>query len=200
MSTYSTIHGTVTLDRLAAEAFKQSMSWKWCAPEPAAGLSVNDSAERLILHFGGAHYRNLTRYIHVDLAHAQQAGDVHGMLTDDCQDGVHGRTVTRYDGRTNLTGAGECFHEPVAASRGKILALGEPAPLMILIPSVPLGVLKAESTAEEHTEVVELTGAPPCDQCECGGYTDDDEPVCVNGGVATGTSTGGQATIRVRLR
>jgi hypothetical protein len=183
MSTYSTISGTIRLDRAAAEAFKEMTSWQWCDPgDPADGVSVHDDGVSVSVVFDGALYRNLTRYLHVDLARAQSRGTVRGTITDDCTDGVNARTVSAFGGRTVLTGSSQCLHEPVWATPGRILELIAPNSVSEGF-SVLLGAPDARQLGHGGelggAESFEIHGAETSEVCGCGGWDEDaDMAVC----------------------
>jgi hypothetical protein len=173
MSTYSTLHGTLTLDAQAAAAFAETDSWEWCDPSsPAEDLLVTVAGDGgLSMDLQGGLYRNLSRYLAVDLVRAQRHGAVHGTLTEDCTDGGNGRTVTRYDGRRAVTGSTECFFEPVAAAAAVIVNL--------IAPTEDRSGFDILTADPDGGEAVTLHGAEPIDACGCAGWDDDtDEPVC----------------------
>lgn len=191
MSTYSTIHGTVTLDMNARTSFAASPSWEWCNPDELDDgiTSATDDQGTTTITFSGSTHRNLCRYLTVDLAAAQQHGDVHGTITDDCSDGCNTRTVTHYDGRSNLVGAVDCFHLPVSALPGIVhrMDIGSPATngvaLHLLIPEA---LLDTTEGAASRPAGIELHGEPTTDMCACDGWDDiDDEPRCANHGNAS---------------
>jgi hypothetical protein len=188
VSTYSTYQGAVSLGPAAADAFAETTSWQWFGDEPDDGIVVVRPADgSVVLEFGGASHRNLCRYLDVDLAFAQQFGDVHGALTSDCQDGDHLRTVTFYQGREVFVGFGQCFHLPVDASLGEVVTLA-PSDLhggiVALLPVGLAGVLADGVEFRPGTpapNTMTLTGVPPVDSCGCGGWDEDsDEAACVN--------------------
>jgi hypothetical protein len=193
VSQYAWIHGIISLDTSAADHFKTSKSWSgWCAVPPVPPveshpIGIVESDFGLTLDFGGGDYRNLCRYLAVDLARAAQIGKVTGLLTTDCNDGCHDRQVICYTDLGVWMGTGECFHRPVVAGPAFFLELGDTG-FTILIG-------RNELAAERGSQVMPfpglltpvavpnslvLTGADAPYDCACGGYNEEDVPVCLN--------------------
>jgi hypothetical protein len=165
MSTYSTIYGTVALDREAAKEFRARPSWIWFENSDLAAPSDDE----LVVELRGDMYRNLCRYLTTDLAYAQKYGNVYGTITIDCSDGDNWRCVTAFSGRGRITGTGDCFHEPVPARPGVIIELiallGERPGLDVLVPT--------------GTNDISLTGTTTSCECGCAGW-EEDVPLCAN--------------------
>jgi hypothetical protein len=174
MSTWSSIQGTVKLDPAAAQAFAATQSWEWCNPEcPESGVEpIVERDGSLVLEFDGSSFRNLTRYLHGNLAQAQQQGEVVGMITDDCVDGDNSRVITRYDGHANLTGFSKCLDGVVMASPGMVDPLGGDTAFL-------KNAARVHQTDDSPYDgpVVELQGPPTvewctCERCQDGEYLD----------------------------
>jgi hypothetical protein len=163
----STIQGNITLDQAAASAFMQSTSWQWCAgddPADGMGTSVEDDGT-LHLDFA-SEYCSLCQNLEVDLARAQQHGDVQGLLTNDfpltkeSPDEFGFRIVTRYNKRSVITGWGECFVQPVDAGPAVVRDIPSPTD------GLPVDALVRDTDAATER----LAGHKPLDDCACGGW------------------------------
>jgi hypothetical protein len=187
MSVYSTIHGTVTLDGAAAASFKASSSWEWCGTgseqdnndgvfsvSSDGGFGAGDG-DGLVVSLRGALYRNLGRYLCVDLARAQDVGMVLGVVTDDCSDGGNSRTVARFDGRSCVIGTGVCMHQPVEAGPGVVIELIRESDygvgFSVLVNSVLADIL-AHGSSSDTGALEQLYGEPSADECACAGWDD----------------------------
>lgn len=170
MGSESFVSGTVELDAAAAGRFRDLPSWEWFEGSHA-------SEGELRLDLGGRWYRNIGRYLAVDLAQAQEAGEVSGEVVLHCTSDSGSWAVTAYRGRVRWHGEDECFHEPVVLRKSNVLKLELPPSLKKLTTLDGMAFL----VADPEDQRFELAGRPAPFECSCEGWDHrNDRPLCQN--------------------